>query len=93
MTRTRRPGAELHIGLATTLPPAPTGPAEFVAGALPELARACTITCFVDDPGGVDPALRRQFPVRPLTERDDPAIDLIVYHIANNLHQIAIYDA
>src|SRR5207248_2925678 len=41
----------LHVGLATTLPPAPTGPAEFVAGVLPELARAARITFFVDDHG------------------------------------------
>jgi glycosyltransferase involved in cell wall biosynthesis len=83
----------LHLGLATTLPPAPTGPAEFVAGALPELARATTITCFVENPAAVDPWLRERFAVRALAERNDPAIDLLVYHIANNLHQVAIYDA
>jgi glycosyltransferase involved in cell wall biosynthesis len=89
-----RPGSsKVHLGLAATLPPAPTGPAEFVAGALPELARACTVTCFVTDPAGVDPALRERFTIRPLAERDDPSIDLVLYHIANNLHQVDIYDA
>ena len=93
MSAAWEPPAGLHIGLATTLPPSPTGPAEFVAGALPELARACAITCFVDGPEAVDPWLRERFAVRPLGERDDAAVDLLVYHVANNLHQAAIYDA
>ncbi|HEY2667929.1 MAG TPA: glycosyltransferase [Actinomycetota bacterium] len=83
----------LHVGLATTLPPAPTGPAEFVAGVLPELARAARITCFVDDPGLVEPALRHRFDIRALDARTDPDIDVVVYHIANNLAQLAIYQA
>jgi glycosyltransferase involved in cell wall biosynthesis len=83
----------LHVGLATTLPPAPTGPSEFVAGALPELARAARISCFVDDPGLVDPALRQRFTIRPLRERTDPDVDVVVYHIANNLAQISVYHA
>ena len=83
----------LHVGLATTLPPAPTGPAEFVAGVLPELARAARITCFVDDPRLVEPALRDHFDIRALDERGDPDIDVVVYHIANNLAQLAIYQA
>lgn len=83
-----------HVGLATTLPPAPTGPAEFVAGALPDLARAARITCFVSNPGEVDPALAQRFAIRSLRERaDDPSVDLLVYHIANNLPQAAVYDA
>src|SRR6059058_3865915 len=86
-------GMTLHVGLATTLPPAPTGPAEFVAGVLPELARAARITCFVDDPGLVEPALRHRFDVRALDERTDPDVDIVVYHIANNLAQLAIYQA
>src|SRR5437588_10288166 len=83
----------LHVGLATTLPPAPTGPAEFVAGVLPELARAARITCFVDDPGLVEPALRHRFDIRALDERGDPDVDIVVDHIANNLAQLAIYHA
>lgn len=83
-----------HIGLATTLPPAPTGPAEFVAGALQDLAREAHITCFVSDPAGVEPALAQRFAIRSLSERaDDPSVDLLVYHIANNLPQAAVYDA
>ncbi|MGH2717679.1 MAG: hypothetical protein ACRDJU_03730, partial [Actinomycetota bacterium] len=85
--------SRLHIGLATTLPPVPTGPAEFVAAVLPALSRTCTVTCLVDEPSAVDPALGEQFAVRPLTDRTDPSIDLVVYHIANNLQQAAIYDA
>lgn len=85
--------AGFHVGLATTLPPAPTGPAEFVAGALPALAAAARITCFVSDPAAVEPAIAQRFALRPLAERDDPSVDLLVYHIANNLHQVAIYDA
>ena len=83
----------LHVGLATTLPPAPTGPAEFVAGVLPELARAARITCFVDDPGLVEPALRHRFDIRALDERGDPDVDIVVYHIANNLAQLASHQA
>ncbi|MEA2534993.1 MAG: hypothetical protein QOJ93_2804 [Actinomycetota bacterium] len=83
----------LHVGLATTLPPAPTGPAEFVAGALPELARAARITCFVDNPALVEPALKDRFAIRPLDERTDPDVDIVVYHIANNLAQLSIYQA
>ena len=95
MTGTAEPECQpgFHLGLATTLPPAPTGPAEFVAGALPALAAAARITCFVSDPDAVEPALARRFAMRPLAERDDPSVDLLVYHIANNLHQVAIYDA
>ncbi len=83
----------LHVGLATTLPPAPTGPAEFVAQALPELARTARISCFVEDPDLVEPALRKRYTIRPLDERNDPDVDVIVYHIANNLAQLAIYHA
>lgn len=83
----------LHVGLATTLPPAPTGPSEFVAGALRELARAARITCFVEDPDLVDPILRERCAIRPLDERGDPDVDVVVYHIANNLAQISIYHA
>lgn len=82
-----------HIGLATTLSPAATGPAEFVAGVLPELARTARISCFVEDPGGVDPGLRERFSIRPLADRFDPSVDLLVYHIANNLTQAPVYDA
>lgn len=82
-----------HLGLATTLSPAATGPAEFVAGVLPEMARAARISCFVQHPDEVDPALRERFVVRPLGERDDPSVDLLVYHIANNLTQAPVYDA
>ena len=82
-----------HLGLATTLSPAATGPAEFVAGVLPEMARATRITCFVENPRAVDPALRERFVIRPLAERADPEVDLLVYHIANNLAQAAVYDA
>lgn len=83
----------LHVGLATTLPPAPTGPAEFVAGALPQLAEAARISCFVDDPARVEPTLAERFRIRPLAERADPDIDVVVYHIANNLAQLPVYHA
>lgn len=82
-----------HLGLATTLSPAASGPAEFVTGVLPQLARTARITCFVEHPDQVDAHLREYCAIRPLTERADPSVDLLVYHIANNLIQAAVYDA
>src|SRR6202035_2995113 len=83
----------IHIGLIGPLPPVQTGPADYLANFLPGLARHAELTVFVPDPGAVDRGLRREYRIRALSERDDPAIDVLVYHIANNPEQIPAIDA
>jgi glycosyltransferase involved in cell wall biosynthesis len=83
----------IHIGLVGPLPPVQTGPADYLANMLPGLARHAEITVFVPDPAAVDASLRREYRVRPLTERDDPKVDVLIYHIANNPEQIPSIDA
>jgi glycosyltransferase involved in cell wall biosynthesis/SAM-dependent methyltransferase len=74
----------LHLAVAGPLPPARTGPADYVKRSLPALARLAEVTCLTGDPGAVDADLRQRFRVRSLEERHDPAFDLVVYHVANN---------
>ena len=77
-----------RLGIACPLPPAPTGPATYLARMLPALAEHADITCFVPDPQAVDPALRATWRVRHLDERAAAGCDLVVYHLANNpLHR------
>ena len=74
----------LHLAVAGPLPPARTGPADYVKRSLPALSRLAEITCLTGDPAKVDPDLRRDYRIRSLDERHDPAFDLVVYHVANN---------
>lgn len=74
----------MHLGIVAPLPFTPTGPAESMAAALPFLTKHATITCFVGDLDAVDPALRERYDVRHVSERHDPAIDVLVYHLGNN---------
>jgi glycosyltransferase involved in cell wall biosynthesis len=73
----------LRLGLCGALPPAPTGPADYLAGLLPSLAQRAEITCFVAEPSDVTDEIRAHFHVRPLSERAD-GTDLVFYHLANN---------
>jgi glycosyltransferase involved in cell wall biosynthesis len=78
----------LELGIVAPLPPARTGPADQLAALLPALARRARLTLFVADPAAVSARLRQRFRVAPIEERVDPALDLVVYHLANNpLHQ------
>lgn len=74
----------LHLAVAGPLPPARTGPADYVARSLGALAELVEVTCLTPNPADVDPELRRRFRVRSLAERHDPAFDLVAYHLANN---------
>jgi glycosyltransferase involved in cell wall biosynthesis len=73
----------LKLGLCGALPPAPTGPADYLAGLLPELTRRADITCFVAEPADVAEEILARFDVRPLSERGT-GVDLVFYHLANN---------
>src|SRR5438067_13927581 len=83
----------LRLGIAAPLPPAPTGPADYVAGMLPALARRAEITCLTADPDAVDPELLERFTVLPLERRRDEDTDVVVYHVANNPHHTEVNEA
>ncbi|MHB8465908.1 MAG: methyltransferase domain-containing protein [Acidimicrobiales bacterium] len=74
----------LHLAIAGPLPPARTGPADYVKRSLPALSELAEVTCLTANPAKVAPELRVQYRVRSLAERHDPAFDLVVYHVANN---------
>lgn len=78
----------LHVGIVGPLPPAPTGPASYLARMLPALAKYADISCFVPDPMAVSGDLRRHWPIRHLDERLVAGCDVFAYHVANNpLHR------
>lgn len=83
----------LHLGIVGPLPPSPTGPATYVANLLPALACRCEVTCFVEDVGAVEPAIRACAQVRHLDERFSAGCDLLLYHLANNPMHVAVLDA
>jgi glycosyltransferase involved in cell wall biosynthesis/SAM-dependent methyltransferase len=80
----------MHLGIVSPLPPAPSGTADYVANFLPVLAARAEITCFTPEPDVVDAHLRERYTVRPLDERSDPAIDVLVYHLGNNPTHIEV---
>ncbi|GAC1594448.1 MAG: hypothetical protein NVS3B21_16450 [Acidimicrobiales bacterium] len=83
----------LHLAIAGPLPPARSGPADYVMRSLPALGRLVDLTCLTADPSAVDPELRRRWRVRSLAERHDPSFDLVAYHIANNPFHIEVVEA
>lgn len=83
----------LHLGIVGPLPPSPTGPATYVANLLPALERRCKVTCFVEDVGAVEPAIRSRATVRHLEERFNAGCDLLLYHLANNPLHASTLDA
>lgn len=83
----------IHLGIVAPLPPAPSGPADYVAGLLPALQERARVTCFVPDPNRVDPNLREQFDVCSLTDQRYEMVDLHVYHLANNPWHEEVVDA
>jgi glycosyltransferase involved in cell wall biosynthesis len=82
-----------RLGIVAQLPPTPTGPADYVAGLLPYLGARADITCFVPDVSVVDPALRERYDVRPISERDDTSIDVLIYQLANSPLHLEIAEA
>ncbi len=83
----------LHLGLVGPLPPVPSGPADYLAELLPALAQRVRLTCFVPDVTATDDALRAKFDVQPISARDNPDVDLLHYHLANNEHHEAVFEA
>lgn len=82
-----------RVGIVCPLPPCQSGPADWIADAAPQLAESLDLVFLVDDVAGVDPALRATFEVWPVAEVDDPTLDLVVYHIANNPHHEFVHRA
>jgi glycosyltransferase involved in cell wall biosynthesis/SAM-dependent methyltransferase len=83
----------LRLGIVAPLPPAPTGPADYVAGMLPAIARRAEVTCLTADPDAVDEAIHKEFAVLPLHRRHDENLDVVVYHVANNIHHTEVNEA
>jgi|GEM_PF-512726 len=83
----------MRLGLVGPLPGVPSGPADYLGGLLPALARHAELTCFVPDVEDTDATLRTTYDVRPIDARHDPSIDLLHYHLANNEHHRAVFEA
>lgn len=83
----------MHLGLVAPLPPTPAGAAEWVAVALPLLEQHARITCFVENPDEVSPALRAAHDVRHVDERAQANVDMLVYHVGNNPYHGFVFDA
>lgn len=81
------------LAIAAPLPPARGGPADYVSGLLPFLARRVEVVCLVPELDSVGADLRRTYDVRSLEQIDDPDIDLVVYHIANNFWHKDVIEA
>ncbi|MEX2394429.1 MAG: glycosyltransferase family 4 protein [Actinomycetota bacterium] len=82
-----------RLGIVAQLPRTATGPADYVAGLLPYLADRAEVTCFVPSVSSVDPAIRETYDVRPLAERNDPSIDVLIYQLANSPLHLDIAEA
>ena len=65
--------------------------ADYVAEALPALARLVDLEAVVEDPAAVDPALRSAVSVRAAAER--PEADLDLYHLGNSPAHAFVYRA
>lgn len=82
-----------RVGVVCPLPPCPSGPADWVADSADLLASRLDVVFLVDDPAVVRPDLRERLDVRPVAERHDPSIDVLIYHLANNPHHEFVYRA
>ena len=81
----------MKLNLWSPLPPSPSGIADYVAEALPLLARRFAVTAIVEDPGSVEAAAATQVPLRSVT--DAPAADLDLYQIGNSPSHAFVYRA
>jgi glycosyltransferase involved in cell wall biosynthesis len=80
-----------RLNLWSPLPPSPSGIADYVAEALPSLARRFELVAIVPDPAAVDPALAAHIPLRAATEA--PEADLDLYEIGNSPSHAFVYRA
>lgn len=71
----------MKLAVWSPLPPSPSGIADYVAEQLPLLAAAAEVQVVVEDPDGVEPALRERFAVVAPGGRE---ADLDVYHLGNS---------
>jgi len=85
---------KLNLAYFSPLPPQHTGVADYSAGLLSYLRKHADLTLFVDNPDGVDPSLKKQYPIHPITAYPAQRLqfDTAVYHVGNNRHHEAIYD-
>ena len=78
----------MRLAVWSPLPPSPSGIADYVAEALPELGRHAEVVAVVEDPGAVAAA-----PVRCAAPGDEGAVDLHVYHLGNSPAHAYLYRA
>ncbi len=83
----------MHIGIVAPLPLVPCGAAEWLAVAAPLYEQYADITFFVEDVNETSDDMRRRHRVKSFVERDDPSIDMLIYHIGNNPHHRFVFDA
>ena len=81
----------MKLNLWSPLPPSPSGIADYVAEALPLLARRFEVTAIVEDPACVDAAVAAQVTLRSAT--DAPEADLDLYQIGNSPSHAFVYRA
>jgi glycosyltransferase involved in cell wall biosynthesis len=79
------------VNLWSPLPPSPSGIADYVAEALPALARHLDLRLVTDAPEAVDPGLRARFDVS--SPADAPPADLDLYHLGNSPSHAWVYRA
>jgi len=78
----------VRLAIWSPLPPSPSGIADYVAEALPELARHADVVAVVERPEAVSSP-----PVRCVAPGDEGAVDLDVYHLGNSPAHAFVYRA
>jgi glycosyltransferase involved in cell wall biosynthesis len=81
----------MKLNVWSPLPPSPSGIADYVAEALPLLARRFEVTAIVEDPAAVSPALAASVPLR--APAFAPSADLDLYEIGNSPSHAFVYHA
>ena len=79
----------MRLAIWSPLPPSSSGIADYVAEALPALARHAEITVVVEDPAAVDPALASRFHLASALAPGEADIDL--YHLGNSPPHAYVY--
>ncbi|MBI4728157.1 MAG: methyltransferase domain-containing protein [Acidobacteria bacterium] len=83
----------MRLGVVTPLRPAPPGPSVRLTQMLPWLAKSEDIEFFVPDAAMLDPSADGACRVRPLGDRHDPSIDMLLYECPDTLDQPAVVRA
>jgi glycosyltransferase involved in cell wall biosynthesis len=81
----------VRLAVWSPLPPSPSGIADYVAEALPLLARRFALDVVVEDPTSVDRERLAGIPVHAAAE--PPAADLDLYHLGNSPAHAYVYRA